>query len=125
MGSGTLGGLTPPARRALWSWLFGTGQGTPRLARASARRRTAAVTVTVGAAVFAALHLALAAAAEVTLLVRDPVYADKELRLRRIERAAPGTPVVVLLGTSRAGYGFEAGRVPEATDSHTEAFNFG
>lgn len=71
------------------------------------------------------LHLALVAAAELTLLVRDPVYADKELRLSRIERAAPGTPLVLFLGTSRGGYGFEAGRVPAATAGRIEAFNFG
>src|SRR5262245_20512957 len=106
-------------------WPFAAGTQPPRRPGPRSARRAAAVAVAVGAAAFAALHLALATAAEVTLLVRDPVYADKELHLCRIERAAPGTPMVVLLGTSRAGYGFKAGRVPEATAGRVEAFNFG
>jgi hypothetical protein len=106
-------------------WPFAAAEQSPPRRGPRSARRTAAVAVAVAVAAFAALHLALAAAAEVTLLVRDPVYADKELRLSRVERAAPGTPAAVLLGTSRAGYGFEAGRVPEATGGRVEAFNFG
>jgi hypothetical protein len=53
----------------------------------------------------------VAVAAGASRWVSDPVYADKERTLRRLEAAAPpGAPRVILLGTSRAGCGFAAGR---------------
>ena len=93
------------------------------------RRHQAFVAVTAGALVFAAIQTAFSGASSVTHLVADPVYGDKERRLRRLERAAPdGTPRVILLGTSRTGYGFAAGRTQQAAaDAGTPAvvFNFG
>jgi hypothetical protein len=117
--------LVVTLKRLARFWPFAAAVKSPPRPRPRSARRRAAVAVAVGAAAFALLHLALVAVAEITLLVRDPVYADKERRLGRVGRAAPGAPVVVLLGTSRAGYGFEAGRVPAATDGRIEAFNFG
>jgi hypothetical protein len=100
----------------------------PAAARARARRRKAAVAVAVGAVVFALLQLGLGIAAELSLWVRDPGYADKEIRLARREAAAGG-PVVVMLGTSRTGYGFHAGRIEgRARDElgrPATVFNFG
>lgn len=122
---GRLGQNVVNLKRLARFWRFAAaGAQSPQRDNRSARR-TAFIAVVAGGVAFAALHLALAAAAEITLLVRDPVYADKELRLCRIERAAPGTPLVLFLGTSRGGYGFEADRVPEATGGRIEAFNFG
>jgi hypothetical protein len=82
-----------------------------------------------GALVFVAVQAVLSGASFVTRLVADPVYADKERGLRRLERSAPpGAPRVLLLGTSRTGFAFAAGRTQQAaTDSGTPAvvFNFG
>jgi len=100
--------------------------GPPR--RRSARRR-AAVAVAVGFVAYVALQAGLGVAAERSLYLRDPGYADKELRLARQEAAYPGAPSVVMLGTSRTGYGFHAPRVREqlaaARGGPVMAFNFG
>ncbi|MBX9623539.1 MAG: hypothetical protein K2X82_06970, partial [Gemmataceae bacterium] len=97
-----------------------------RRARAS-RRRRAARAVLVGAALVVVLQLGLGIAAERILYLKDPGYADKELRLARAEAAAPGRPTVLMLGTSRAGFAFHAGRVQDrlAADREVVAFNFG
>ena len=97
--------------------------------RRPSARRAAASAVAVGGAVFVAIQAALSGASAVTLLVADPVYGDKERRLRWLERAAPaGTPRVILLGSSRTGFAFDAGRTQRAAaDAGTPAvaFNFG
>ena len=80
---------------------------------AANRRRKAAVALTVGIAVAAALQLALGIVAERALLLKDPGYADKELRLERQEAAHAGAPSVVMLGTSRTGFAFHSGRIRE------------
>ncbi len=96
--------------------------------RGPARCR-ALLAVTTASVVFVALQAALSGASAVTHLVADPPYADKVRRIGRLERAAPdGAPRVILLGTSRTGYGFAAGRVQSAAaDAGTPAvvFNFG
>ncbi|MDB5313870.1 MAG: hypothetical protein JWO38_8072 [Gemmataceae bacterium] len=93
------------------------------------RRPKAAVAVAVGAAAAVVLQLALGVATELSLYLRDPGYADKELRLARQEKANPGAPAVVMLGTSRTGFAFHAGRVHEhlapALGGPAVAFNFG
>lgn len=75
------------------------------------------------------LHAALGLTAELSLYVRDPGYSDRELRLARQEAANPGAPAVVMLGTSRTGYAFHAGRIRDqlAPDLGGRAvvFNFG
>jgi hypothetical protein len=76
--------------------------------RVSTRRR-AATSLAFGLAVYVAFHLGLAFVADSSRFVRDPVYADKERKLRRLERSLPaGSPVTVFLGTSRTGNGFDA-----------------
>lgn len=87
---------------------------SPRCTRRHAKRALLTGIV----AVFVA-HLALATIAELSFFVRDPVYSDLETRLTRTER---GRPVVVFLGTSRVGSGFDAGRI---SDPRVSAFNFG
>jgi hypothetical protein len=81
---------------------------TPRL-----NRRAAAVAVAVGVVVFAVLQLTLGVAAERSYAVKDPGYADKERNLERLEAANRVAPRVLMLGTSRTGFGFHAGRVEE------------
>jgi hypothetical protein len=97
--------------------------------RATARRR-AALALAMGAGVIVIAHLGLVVAAESSLAVRDPVYADREAALARVERdLPPGAPVVVMLGTSRTGNGFDAKRAGERLSakfgSSADAFNFG
>ncbi|HVL14700.1 MAG TPA: hypothetical protein VM529_19155, partial [Gemmata sp.] len=86
--------------------------------------------LTTGAVVIVAAHLGLAAAAEASFAVRDPVYADREAALARVERdLPPGAPLVVMLGTSRTGNGFDARRAGERLTAtlgrRADAFNFG
>jgi hypothetical protein len=97
--------------------------------RNSARRR-AALALTTGAIVVVVAHLGLAVAAESSFAVRDPVYADREAALACVEREVlPGAPVVVMLGTSRTGNGFDARRAGERLRATlgrgADAFNFG
>lgn len=94
------------------------------------QRRAAVVALAVGAIVSVLLHFALAGAAEVTHLLRDPVYADKERRLARVEYDLPaGSLTVLFLGTSRTGNGFDADRAQESLSNmlgqRAGAFNFG
>jgi hypothetical protein len=93
------------------------------------RRRQASAAVVVGITAFLILQIGLGIAGECVLLIKDPGYADKELRLSRQEAAYPGAPSVVMLGTSRTGFAFHAGRIREglARDlgGPAMAFNFG
>ena len=113
-----------------FGWLKPLLAKRPRMApaRGPARRR-ALVAVAAGFLVFVAIQATLSGTSAVTHLVADPVYGDKVRRLQRLERTAPPkTPRVILLGTSRTGYGFVAGRVQAAaTEAGTPAvvFNFG
>jgi hypothetical protein len=105
-------------------------RAAPAAAPRRDRRRSAAAALAAGVVAAALLHLGLAVAAEASRLVRDPVYADKERKLARLERALPpGSPVVVFVGTSRTGNGFDAGRAQElltdALGRPAGAFNFG
>lgn len=83
-----------------------------------------------GGAVYLFLHAALAGSAELSHLLRDPVYADKERSLVRLERSLPpGSPIVLFVGTSRTGNGFDAARAEDvlsgARGRPIGAFNFG
>jgi hypothetical protein len=83
---------------------------SPRKA-AETRRRKAFVALVSGAIVYLFLHIALAATCEFSRFLRDPLYSDKEIKLSRLERSLPqGSPVVLFLGTSRTGNGFDAGQ---------------
>jgi len=97
------------------------GRSPPALNRPSARRH-AKTALLAGITIAILAHLALSAAAEVSFMIRDPLYGDLEAKLTCVERDRPkGTPVVVLLGTSRAGTGFDARRI----NGSFAAFNFG
>lgn len=89
---------------------------TPR-ARRCARRA-----VVGGVAVFAALQVGFGLLAEARPQVRDPLYGDKLVKLRR--RLRDGDPTVVMLGSSRTGLAFHAANV-EGQLGGVVAFNFG
>ena len=99
-------------------------RGSAPRVRTSHRHR-ALVALTAGAISLVLLHLGLGIAAELILLIKDPGYADKELRLARQEAANPGGPRVVMLGTSRTGFGFHAGRIRAELGGPVTVFNFG
>ncbi len=114
---------------ALPKWLPATARPAARPGRRD-RRRKAVRSLAAGVVATAALFVGLGVAAERSLYVRDPAYADKEVRLRRLEAAAPpGAVRVVALGTSRTGYGFHGLRVGDALNADlgrpAAAFNFG
>jgi hypothetical protein len=92
------------------------------------RRRTAGPALLTGVIVFVVLQLGLGLAAEQSLLIKDPSYADREVRLKRLETAIPGAPVVLMMGTSRTGFGFHAGRIRgrlAAEGTRAVVYNFG
>lgn len=125
---GMVGPVTLTARLTRRLHLARLGRPAPVRPRASAPlRRRAAVAVAVGGALVVFLQLALGLAAERSHYLKDPGYADKELRLTRAEAARPGLPTVVMLGTSRTGFGFHAARVQDrlAPGREVVAFNFG
>ncbi|HSQ55926.1 MAG TPA: hypothetical protein VLM40_09270, partial [Gemmata sp.] len=125
--------------------LVATTRSTPRLflrwpARAAiqaanrsrllSRRGASALALGSGFAMFVIAHVGLAVAAASSLWIRDPAYADREAALSRVEGAlSPGAPVVVMLGTSRTGNGFDAKRAGEHLAARlgrpADAFNFG
>src|SRR5438309_408764 len=88
------------------------------------RPRTSLMWALVG---FAGLQIGLAVAVERRLQdVRDPEYADKFERLQKCIAQSPGRPLVVMLGSSRAFEGFEAGCLNGSPDiSGGVAFNLG
>lgn len=93
-----------------WPFRLATSLSAPRITSAS-RRKQAIATVFSGAIAFFLLHLLLVTSCEFSRLLRDPLYADKEVKLRRLEKLSPPKSTeIVFLGTSRTGNGFEAGR---------------
>lgn len=119
--------MTPTTRITVWLRLTRPRPAAARR-RPTDRRRTAAAAVVVGLITLVSLQLGLGVTAERVLLLKDPGYADKERRLARAEAAHPGTPTVVMLGTSRTGFGFHAARVRDrlaAAGTPVVAFNFG
>jgi hypothetical protein len=102
---------------------------SPRIGRSS-KRRKAFVAVTTGGVVCVILHIGLVAASEFSKLLRDPIYGDKELRLKRLERGLPqGSPSILFVGSSRTAHGFQAGLAQEqltaSLDRPASAFNWG
>ncbi len=83
----------------------------------------------VGLITFLVLQLTLGIAGECSHTLKDPGYADKERNLGRLVRANPNAPLVLMLGTSRTGYGFHADRIERQLtadlDRPAVAFNFG
>jgi hypothetical protein len=110
-------------------WPFGGVKDKPPSTPSHTRHR-AVVALTTGAVLTVVAQLGLAIAAESSLVVRDPIYADREARLTSVEgELTAGSPVVVMLGTSRTGNGFDASRASEhlsrTLGRPAAAFNFG
>ncbi len=83
-----------------------------------------------GVVAFGVLHLALLLASEQFRTLRDPVYADKERKLARLERSLPpDRSLVLFLGTSRTANAFNAGLTQAVLsanfDKPVAAFNWG
>lgn len=79
---------------------------------------------------FLALQLGLAFAVETRLpQFRDPAYHHKLTRLERLRGGSESPPrTVVFLGSSRTGFGVQAGKLSEelsTTEDRTVCFNFG
>lgn len=96
--------------------------------RSLAPRSSARPVLAWAAAGAVVLNLGLAVAAETYPRVRDPLYGDKFVKLRRRVAGEPRPATVVMLGSSRTGLAFHGRRVEEslATDGRrVAAFNFG
>ncbi|QEL13300.1 hypothetical protein [Limnoglobus roseus] len=93
-----------------------------------AKRRHARAVVIASLFAIAALSAGLGLAAELYPRIRDPLYGDKLAKLQAKLREPNRGPLVMMLGSSRSIFAFDAGRVEgqlrEAGRS-TTAFNFG
>lgn len=93
----------------------------PRMSRSPRRA------LTVGLTVFVAATLGCAWAMERADGFRDPVYGQKESRLRTFARA--GEPLILILGSSRVENGVNAGHAEtvlrQRTGRNVKVFNFG
>lgn len=98
-------------------------------ARVRSRRRRAVVSLAVGAFAYVVLTVSLGVAAQFSTKLRDPVFGDKEERLAKCEASAPDSTRVMMLGTSRTGYAFNARRAEAqlntALGRPVTVFNFG
>jgi hypothetical protein len=127
MGCGIVG-ITKKLVR-FWPFAVAKRPISPRIADVD-RRRKAVVAVATSAIVFLTFHIALIGVSEFSLFVRDPLYADKELKLKRLESSLPpGSPMVLFLGSSRTGNGFDAGQAQATLTANSGhpvgAFNWG
>src|SRR5256885_15170486 len=93
----------------------------PKLVRTSRRRLGWLL------AGFALCQLLLAVLIDTGLpAVRDPEFDARLQRLRARQEETPGRPLVLVLGSSRTGYGLDARRLSEAEpDGGALVFNFG
>jgi hypothetical protein len=93
---------------------------TRSTARAARRARWAAAALALAAGLFATTQAALGLAVDGHAgRLRDPLYSGKLARLRALAAAARGGPTpltVVMLGSSRVGYGFDARRFARHSD---------
>ena len=94
------------------------------------RRRQARAALVSAVLAFVGLQGALLAAIELRPRLRDPLFGDKAARLyRRIAEPGPKPTTVVMIGSSRTGFGFHGQRVEEAfrneIGGRCVAFNFG
>lgn len=122
------GTILPPNDEAAENWGF-KGQRMQGQGSSLSRRGRATLIWAVG--IFAAAQLSLAAAIEFWLpQLRDPIYGDKLNQLRHCIAEAPsGTPLVVMLGSSRAVHGLDAGllerQLAKRLGRQVIAYNFG
>lgn len=91
-------------------------------------RRRAKSAVIAGLALFVILQLATGIVSDRYVRLRDPLYGDKFVKLKRRVNDRPTSPKVVMLGSSRTGLAFHGKRVEERameSDADIIAFNFG
>jgi hypothetical protein len=102
----------------------------PRPSRLHRARRAVIATIVS----FACVNFGMGAAAELYPRIRDPFYGDKFVKLRRQQRtnrdavSVVNVVNVVMLGTSRTGFGFHGQLVEQlcaSEDVTVQAFNFG
>src|SRR5438128_3769067 len=93
----------------------------PKLVRKSRRRLLWLL------AGFALCQLLLAVVIDTGLpAIRDPEFESRLERLRARQAEMPGRPLVLVIGSSRTGYGLDARRLSEANEgSGALVFNFG
>ena len=88
------------------------------------RNRLAIRSLIVGLLAFVIVSYGFRRWAESNAAFCDPVYAVKEAKwLAKLRTAS--TPVIVVLGSSRVSYGFDAGRIDEWSRGRIRAINFG
>ncbi len=99
---------------------------TARPVSVASRRRTAKRAVIAGLACFLLLSLGLGVTSEAYPRIRDPFYGDKLVKLQPKLGTAP---LVVMLGTSRTGFGFHGIHIEDTVLRETgrpiAAFNYG
>jgi hypothetical protein len=120
---------TPYLVRVLTRLAAGRGEPAPLPPARTLSRRKAPRAVVWGVVCFAAVQLGLGLASELYPRIRDPLYGDKLVKLKRRLPAAERPPTVVMLGSSRTGLAFHGKRVEAqlATDlgRPAVAFNYG
>ena len=118
-----------PAAPSLIRSLMGIGRRTDA-APAPLRprgRRVAPRALAWGLAIFAAVQLGIGLTSELYPRLRDPLYGDKFVKLKR-RLPAGHPPTVVMLGSSRTGLAFHgkhAERVLDGLGRSVVAFNYG
>src|SRR5262249_7123958 len=119
---GQSGGGHPPR----WATAVTRGEAVMRRRKPSAALRRPRAALLWGVALFAGLQLALAGVMEKWRPEwRDPEYGCKLARLQARQAEAPGRPLVVVLGSSRAALGFRPDAVAaEAVGERPVVFNF-
>lgn len=94
--------------------------------RTSRARGRSAILVAI--VVFVALELGMGLGSEYYPRLRDPFYGDKLVKLKHKFAQHPEAPTVVVLGTSRTGFGFHGARVDERVRNQglqVVTFNYG
>jgi hypothetical protein len=118
--------VAPPAGPAIRPRLRGLADEVRRYQHTAARpvrpanRRRDAVVVLTALAALAVTHAAFALAIDRLPGVRDPLYADKAVKLRERIAAQPDWPVVVQFGSSRTSNALRG-----ADNAPMNLFNFG
>lgn len=109
-------------------WKSVAGPGSEPGSLLPSRRRAPWALLT-GVVLFFGLQLLLGLAAEVYPRIRDPLYGDKFVKLkRRLPKSGEPARTVVMLGSSRTGLAFDGKRVEAALSNPerpTVAFNYG
>jgi Protein of unknown function (DUF1574) len=77
-----------------------------------------------GVVCFVLFQVVLTTASETSPRLRDPMYGDKLVKLRKLREKQP-RPTVVMLGSSRTGYGLNGIAAEDELNNTATVFNFG